>query len=129
MYPWYMHLYGMSPQDKQLLVVRQGKEREDAYIDYGFGYLFAGSDKERTTVRSDFGPRFHPVEKRADSHPGFDLDVEKGRPILCPYDGEIILSFFSPTAGNCIVIKHLIPETGKIVYTVYMHLQKRFKGK
>lgn len=67
-------------------------------------------------VTSDFGGRSSPTEGASSNHQGIDIGAATGTDITAAAQGEVIISTYSYSAGNYIMINH-----GGGVYTVYMH--------
>ena len=70
-------------------------------------------------ITSSFGDRESPTEGASTSHKGIDIGAASGSDILASAYGEVIISTYSASAGNYIMINH-----GGGVYTVYMHASK-----
>lgn len=67
-------------------------------------------------ITSAFGGRSSPTEGASTNHKGIDIGATSGSDILAAASGEVIISTYSYSAGNYIMINH-----GGGVYTVYMH--------
>lgn len=67
-------------------------------------------------VTSSFGGRSSPTEGASSDHQGMDIGAPTGTNIVAAAAGEVIISTYSYSAGNYIMINH-----GGGVYTVYMH--------
>ena len=67
-------------------------------------------------ITSNFGDRESPTEGASSNHKGVDIGASTGADILAAASGEVIISTYSYSAGNYIMINH-----GGGVYTVYMH--------
>ena len=67
-------------------------------------------------ITSYFGDREAPVAGASTNHQGIDIGTPTGSSIVAAADGEVIISTYSPSAGNYIMISH-----GGSVSTVYMH--------
>ncbi|RGY98289.1 peptidase M23 [Clostridium sp. AM58-1XD] len=67
-------------------------------------------------ITSNFGGRESPTEGASTNHQGVDISAPAGSSILAAASGEVIISTYSYSAGNYIMINH-----GGGVYTVYMH--------
>ncbi len=71
-------------------------------------------------VSSPFNPnRLHPVLGYVRPHNGTDLPAPTGVPIVAAAAGKVVISQYSVSAGNYIMIDH-----GGGVYTEYMHCSK-----
>ena len=67
-------------------------------------------------ITSPFGGRESPTAGASTNHQGVDIGAPSGSDILAAAAGEVIISTYSYSAGNYIMINH-----GGGVYTVYMH--------
>lgn len=67
-------------------------------------------------ITSGFGGRSSPTEGASTNHKGIDIGASTGSSIVAAAAGEVIISTYSYSAGNYIMINH-----GGGVYTVYMH--------
>lgn len=67
-------------------------------------------------ITSYFGDRESPTEGASSNHQGVDIGASSGSDIIAAAAGEVIISTYSYSAGNYIMINH-----GGGVYTVYMH--------
>ncbi len=67
-------------------------------------------------ITSGFGDRESPTEGASSNHQGIDIGASSGSAILAAADGEVVVSTYSPSAGNYIMLSH-----GGGVFTVYMH--------
>lgn len=67
-------------------------------------------------ITSYFGDREAPVAGASTNHQGIDIGTPTGSSVVAAADGEVIISTYSPSAGNYVMISH-----GGSVSTVYMH--------
>lgn len=67
-------------------------------------------------ITSGFGDRESPTEGASSNHKGIDISAGTGADIVAAADGEVVISTYSYSAGNYIMIDH-----GGGVSTVYMH--------
>lgn len=67
-------------------------------------------------ITSQFGDRESPTEGASSNHKGVDIGASTGADILAAAGGEVVISTYSYSAGNYIMIDH-----GGGVSTVYMH--------
>lgn len=67
-------------------------------------------------VTSEFGAREAPVAGASTSHKGMDIGAPTGTDIIAAASGEVVISTYSYSAGNYIMISH-----GNGLSTVYMH--------
>ncbi len=69
-----------------------------------------------STISSTFGSREAPLEGASSNHQGIDISASTGSSIIAAAAGEVVISTYSSSAGNYVMINH-----GGGVYTVYMH--------
>lgn len=67
-------------------------------------------------ITSGFGGRSSPTEGASSNHQGIDIGASSGSSIVAAASGTVVVSTYSYSAGNYIMINH-----GGGVYTVYMH--------
>lgn len=70
-------------------------------------------------ITSGFGGRASPTEGASSNHQGIDIGASSGSAIVAAASGTVVISAYSYSAGNYIMINH-----GGGVYTVYMHCSK-----
>lgn len=70
-------------------------------------------------ITSSFGSRTSPTEGASSNHQGIDIGASSGSNIVASASGTVVISTYSYSAGNYIMINH-----GNGVYTVYMHCSK-----
>ncbi|MDF1615960.1 murein hydrolase activator EnvC family protein [Petrocella sp. FN5] len=70
-------------------------------------------------ISSPFGPRVHPIFKTTRMHNGIDIAAPGGIPITAAEKGVVILSKYSSSYGNYIIIDH-----GSGYATIYAHCSK-----
>ena len=70
-------------------------------------------------ITSRFGARSSPTEGASSNHKGIDIGAPTGTNIVAAASGTVVVSTYSYSAGNYIMINH-----GGGVYTVYMHASK-----
>lgn len=70
-------------------------------------------------ITSSFGGRSSPTEGASSNHKGIDIGASTGSDIIAAASGEVVVSTYSYSAGNYVMINH-----GGGVYTVYMHASK-----
>ena len=83
--------------------------------DISFTWPCPGSSR----ITSGFGGRSSPTEGASTNHQGIDIGAPTGTDIVAAASGEVVVSTYSYSAGNYIMISH-----GGGVYTVYMHASK-----
>jgi murein DD-endopeptidase MepM/ murein hydrolase activator NlpD len=69
-----------------------------------------------SSVSSGFGGRSSPTEGASSNHMGIDIPASTGSAVLAAADGEVVVSTYSPSAGNYIMLSH-----GGGTFTLYMH--------
>ena len=74
-------------------------------------------------ITSNFGDRESPTEGASSNHKGMDIGAATGADIIAAADGEVVISTYSYSAGNYIMLDH-----GGGVSTVYMHCSKLLVG-
>ena len=74
-------------------------------------------------ISSDYGMRFHPIEKKDKFHNGWDIAVPVGTPIKAVANGEVIKSGKASGYGYSVVLNHGMIN-GKIVTSEYGHISK-----
>ena len=67
-------------------------------------------------ISSGFGSRTSPTKGASSNHQGIDISASTGAAITAAASGTVVVSTYSYSAGNYIMISH-----GGGVYTVYMH--------
>ena len=70
-------------------------------------------------ITSRFGGRTSPTEGASSNHKGIDIGAPTGTNIVAAASGTVVVSTYSYSAGNYIMINH-----GGGVYSVYMHASK-----
>lgn len=74
-------------------------------------------------ITSNFGDRESPTEGASSNHKGMDIGASAGADIIAAADGQVVISTYSYSAGNYIMLDH-----GGGVSTVYMHCSKLLVG-
>lgn len=74
----------------------------------------------RAYISSDFGWRIHPISGMEKFHNGVDIALPLGTPIGSSSKGKVILSYYSESAGNYVVVED---KSGYRCH--YMHLDRR----
>ena len=82
------------------------------------GLIWPCPDSKRIT--SGFGSRKSPTKGGSTFHQGIDIGAPVGTTVLAAAAGEVVISKYSYSAGNYIMIEH-----GSGIITVYMQLSKR----
>jgi murein DD-endopeptidase MepM/ murein hydrolase activator NlpD len=73
-----------------------------------------------TTITSDYGDRFHPIDKVYKMHYGIDIGGSYGAEIVAADSGTVTTSTNSGGYGNYVVINH-----GNGMTTLYAHMSSR----
>jgi murein DD-endopeptidase MepM/ murein hydrolase activator NlpD len=71
-------------------------------------------------VNSTFGMRYHPIYHEYRMHTGVDIRASYGANIDAADDGTVIISVYSSSYGNYVVVDH-----GNGTTTTYAHMSKR----
>jgi murein DD-endopeptidase MepM/ murein hydrolase activator NlpD len=71
-------------------------------------------------VTSPYGQRYHPIYHEFRMHNGIDIGAKYGASIVAADSGVVIISEYSSSYGNYIVISH-----GNNVTTLYAHMSSR----
>ncbi len=71
-------------------------------------------------VTSPYGMRQHPIYKDYRMHNGIDIGAKYGVSVLAADDGTVVISQYSSSYGNYIVLSH-----GNGITTLYAHLSTR----
>lgn len=71
-------------------------------------------------ITSGFGKRKSPTKGASSNHQGIDISAPTGTTVIAAAAGEIVISTYSYSAGNYIMINH-----GSGIFTIYMHLSKK----
>lgn len=72
-------------------------------------------------ISSEFGSRFHPIDKKIKFHDGIDIAAPKGTPIGAAADGVVTFAGWSKGYGNLVIIRHADGRE-----TRYGHTEKLF---
>lgn len=120
---------GLAEQEK--LIARLEKEARQAQNNSSGGSSDNSSSDENipdsggqfiwpcpssSNITSPYGYRIHPITGRKKLHSGVDIGAPTGASVLAAGSGTVILSEYSSSAGNWIIIDH-----GGGLSTVYMH--------
>lgn len=99
---------------------RKAEEAGKAYKTMSLGDIrFTWPCPGSSRITSGFGGRSSPTEGASSNHQGIDIGAPTGTDIVAAASGEVVVSTYSYSAGNYIMISH-----GGGVYTVYMHASK-----
>ena len=92
---------------------KTGSEYKERTVTGGFKWPCPAS----STISSSFGEREQPTEGASTYHKGIDIAAPTGSKVIAAASGKVVISTYSPSAGNYIMISH-----GSGTYTVYMHM-------
>lgn len=95
---------------------KNGEEEEEEKEGEKDSELFSWPLGEKGIITGGFGYRDIPIAGASSYHNGLDIGVVQGTPILAAASGTVVVSRYSPTAGNFVMIYH-----GGSTYSVYMH--------
>lgn len=76
-------------------------------------------------ITSEFGMRESPTAGASTNHKGIDIGAPRGSDIVAADSGKVILSTFSNSAGNYIIVSHGKNAAGVVICSVYMHADSR----
>ena len=68
------------------------------------------------TITSEYGTRFHPIQKVWKTHTGLDIGASYGTPIAAADSGRVVLAGWNGGYGKCIMVDH-----GSGLSTLYGH--------
>ena len=68
------------------------------------------------TVSSPFGWRIHPISHRWEFHPGIDIPLKYGTPVLALFEGAVVWAGPYGGYGNTVILQHRSQ-----VFTLYGH--------
>ena len=88
------------------------------------GFIWPCPSSHRIT--SEFGPRVSPTGGSDTYHNGIDIGAPTGSAITAVQSGTVIVSKYSNSAGNYIVINHGKDASGNVICSVYMHASERY---
>ena len=96
---------------------KQAEAQGETYTTTDLGNIsFIWPCPSSSRITSYFGDRESPTEGASSNHKGVDIGAGTGADILAAAGGEVVISTYSYSAGNYIMIDH-----GGGVSTVYMH--------
>jgi murein DD-endopeptidase MepM/ murein hydrolase activator NlpD len=58
------------------------------------------------------------------THPGIDLKLAAGTPVSAIAGGRVYSTGLDPYLGNFVMIRHILPEGGEEIVSIYGHLEK-----
>ena len=76
-------------------------------------------------ITSDYGPRTSPTAGASTNHKGIDIGAPTGSSIIAVQSGTVVISKYSASAGNYVVVNHGADANGNIICSVYMHASER----
>lgn len=96
---------------------KKAEEAGKAYTVTNLGNIsFKWPCPSSSRITSNFGDRESPTEGASSNHKGMDIGAGTGADIIAAADGQVVISTYSYSAGNYIMIDH-----GGGISTVYMH--------
>lgn len=111
----------------QAALAAENTENSDGSVDVSpnaSGFIWPCPSSHRIT--SDFGPRVSPTGGSDTYHNGIDIGAPTGSGIVAAQSGTVIVSRYSNSAGNYIVINHGKDANGNAICSVYMHASERY---
>lgn len=103
---------------ERLAALNKNNSTSNKYsADHYDGGIFSWPIPASTRITSEFG--VYESVRNGVAHNGVDVGAPTGTPILAAYGGTVVISRYSATAGNYVMISH-----GDGIYTVYMHASK-----
>ncbi|MGN0243977.1 MAG: murein hydrolase activator EnvC family protein [Lachnospiraceae bacterium] len=106
----------IAKQDRLIRSIEQRSQSSGSSGVVYSGGQFAWPAPGCYTITSNFGYRIHPVYGTGRMHEGIDIAVPMASTIVAAASGTVVISQYSSSAGNYIMIDH-----GGGVYSVYMH--------
>lgn len=110
----------LEAEIKKLQEEEANKNYGGNYSGYATGVLRVSDIGYVPTMTSPFGYRWHPVTHEYKLHTGMDLGVPSGTPVYAMAEGRVILSQYSDSWGNYVIIYH-----GNGISSLYAHFSKR----
>lgn len=77
-----------------------------------------------TRITSNYGPRTSPTAGASSYHKGIDIGAPNGSAIIAAQGGTVLVSAYSASAGNYLIVNHGKNANGVTICTVYMHCSK-----
>lgn len=98
---------------------KKAEEAGETYTPKSIGDIyFSWPCPSSSRITSYFGDRESPTEGASTNHKGIDIGASSGSAVLAAAKGEVVISTYSTSAGNYIMLSH-----GGGIYSVYMHMQ------
>lgn len=111
-----------AAMDKEIAAKQKELERQIAaskiQFETGSGYVWPVDGCY--VITSFFGPRIHPITKKAGNHGGTDVRASYGTKIKSARGGVVLTSTYNSSYGNYVVVSHGNGES-----TLYAHMSKR----
>ena len=82
--------------------------------------VFAWPVPSSNRITSDYGWRTSPIYGGSEFHKGIDISASGGATIVAAEDGVVLLSYYSSSFGNTVVVNH-----GSGLMTLYAHMSSR----
>lgn len=122
----------VKAQEEVLRAIRAAIEEEKRRQEAGNGAntvtgtgVFTWPCPASRRITSEFGMRESPTAGASTNHKGIDIGAPRGSAIVAADSGKVILSTFSNSAGNYIIVNHGKNAAGVVVCSVYMHADTR----
>lgn len=75
-------------------------------------------------ISSNFGNRFHPIDRRMKFHPGMDIAAQRGTPIKATADGIVIFAGKRGGYGNMVILDHGNGKTSRYAHADKLLVEK-----
>lgn len=98
---------------------RKSSSNNKYQFDPGTGFYWP-LPKERVSVTSFYGPRYHPITGEYHNHSGTDIGAYAGTEIYAAHGGVVLTSAYHYSYGNYVVLSR-----GDDITTLYAHMSKR----
>lgn len=109
--------------EKQIKAILESSGSQGTYSGSKTGIVKVSDIGRVPRISSPYGMRFHPVLKKNKMHTGIDIAVPTGTPIYAMSEGRVIISTYSSSYGNMVVIDH-----GSGISSLYAHNSKLLVG-
>jgi murein DD-endopeptidase MepM/ murein hydrolase activator NlpD len=105
--------------EKQIQAILQKSGSQGSYSGSKTGIVKVSDIGRVPKITSPFGMRYHPILKKDKMHTGIDIGIATGTPIYAMSEGKVIISTYSSSYGNMVVIDH-----GGGISSLYAHNSK-----
>ena len=100
--------------------LRKAEENNQSQPAYTGNGVFAWPVPSSTRITSYYGSRTSPISGTTEFHKGIDISAAGGASIVAAESGTVLLSYYSSSFGNTVVINH-----GSGLLTLYAHMSSR----